>query len=137
MGPLPPFGRTLANPWTLGAWHLAFVALVAVISARGVNRGLEIANKIRAPAFLILMSILVVCALATGNVRRGLAFAFAPNFAVITPQIVLAAIGQAFYATGVGLRMTLTHEGCTPYDLDAGFWETYRSLWLAANRDRQ
>jgi NSS family neurotransmitter:Na+ symporter len=99
----------LANPWEVAAWHLAFIGLVTVISARGVNRGVEFANKIRAPAMLLLLLILVVYSLATGDVRRGLVFAFAPNFAAISPKIVLAAIGQAFFATGVGMAMMLAY----------------------------
>jgi NSS family neurotransmitter:Na+ symporter len=39
--------KFLASPWTLSLWHLAFVALVAIISARGVNRGLERTNRIK------------------------------------------------------------------------------------------
>ena len=99
----------LSRPLEVGAWHLAFVVLVAFISARGVGRGIEAANKIRAPALLTLLLILVVYALATGDVANGLAFAFAPNFGAITPQIVLAAIGQAFFATGVGTAMMLAY----------------------------
>jgi neurotransmitter:Na+ symporter, NSS family len=99
----------LSDPWSLGAWHFAFVALVTVISARGVHRGLELANKIRAPILLILMSILIAYSIKTGDVRHGLAFAFAPNFKAITPPVVLAAIGQAFYATGVGMAMMLAY----------------------------
>jgi NSS family neurotransmitter:Na+ symporter len=99
----------LANPVALASWHMAFIAIVGVISARGVNRGLELANKIRAPVLLALMLILVVYALHAGDWRRGLAFAFAPNFAAITAPVVLSAIGQAFYATGVGAAMMLAY----------------------------
>ncbi len=41
--------------------------------------------------------------------RTGLRFAFAPNFSALTPEVVLAAIGQAFYATGVGMAMMLAY----------------------------
>ena len=99
----------LSRPWEIGAWHLTFIILVAFISARGVGRGIETANKIRAPALLTLLLILVVYSLATGDVKNGLAFAFAPNFGAITPQVVLAAIGQAFFATGVGMAMMLAY----------------------------
>lgn len=99
----------LADPWAMGAWHAGFVLLVAVISARGVNRGIELANRVRAPVLLVLMLVLVGYALATGDVQRGLTFAFALNFAAITPAVVLAAIGQAFYATGVGMAMMLAY----------------------------
>jgi neurotransmitter:Na+ symporter, NSS family len=98
-----------SNPFEVSAWHAAFVVLVGVISGRGLQRGIESANKVRAPALLTLLLILVVYSLATGDVRRGLAFAFTPNFSAITPQIVLAAIGQAFYATGVGQALMIAY----------------------------
>ena len=99
----------LSSPLEVGAWHLVFLALVAWISARGVSRGIELANRVRAPALLVLLVILATYALVTGDVRQGLRFAFAPNFAAITPQVVLAAIGQAFYATGVGMAIMLAY----------------------------
>jgi NSS family neurotransmitter:Na+ symporter len=99
----------LADPLELGAWHLGFIALVGYISARGVNRGIEIATRVRAPVLLALLLVLVAYSLARGDVSRGLTFAFAPDFAAITPSVVLAAIGQAFFATGVGMAMMIAY----------------------------
>ncbi len=101
--------RFLSHPVEMGAWHPAFIALVAYFSARGLHRGIELANKIRGPALLGLLLVLDVYALTSGETRRGLAFAFAPNFRAITPEVVLVAIGQAFYATGVGMAMMLAY----------------------------
>jgi neurotransmitter:Na+ symporter, NSS family len=108
------FRSFLANPLEVGAWHLAFIVLVASVSARGINRGIELANKIRAPGLLILSLILVAYALTTGDVERGLAFAFAPDFGKLSANVVLAAIGQAFYATGVGMAMMLAYGAYVP-----------------------
>jgi neurotransmitter:Na+ symporter, NSS family len=96
-----------SNPIEVGAWHAGFVAVVIIISARGLQGGIEPANKLRAPALLALLLILVVYSLSTGDVRRGLTFAFKPDFSAVTPQVVLSAIGQAFYATGVGQAMMI------------------------------
>ncbi len=87
--------RFLSSPIEVGAWHLAFLSLVAVISARGVSRGIEVATRVRAPALLILLVILATYALVTGDARQGLSFAFAPNFSAITPPVVLAAVGRS------------------------------------------
>ena len=108
------FHEFLASPMQVGAWHLAFIGLVAFISSRGVNRGLELANKIRAPGLLVLLVILVVYSLATGDVARGLRFAFAPDFGKVSAEVVLAAIGQAFYATGVGMAMMMAYGAYVP-----------------------
>jgi len=96
-----------ARPLEVECWHAAFVAIVVVISARGLQGGIEPANKIRAPALLVLLLILVGYALSTGDVRRGLTFAFKPDFSAVNAQVVLSAIGQAFYATGVGQAMMI------------------------------
>ncbi len=99
----------LADPVQMATWHLAFLGGVALVSARGVNRGIELANRIRAPALLILLCILVGYSLQVGDVRRGLEFAFGLHWAQVTPQVVLAAIGQAFFATGVGMAMMIAY----------------------------
>jgi NSS family neurotransmitter:Na+ symporter len=104
----------LASPWQTGAWHVAFLVLLGVISVRGVNRGLEVANRWRAPALLGLLLVLVAYALATGDVARGFAFAFAPNFSRIDGQVLLTAVGQAFYATGVGAAILIAYGAYAP-----------------------
>lgn len=108
------FSEFLSNPVRMGAWHFAFIAFAAYVSARGVNRGIELANKIRAPGLLILLLILVGYALTTGDTAHGLAFAFAPDFTKLTPTVLLAAVGQAFYATGVGMAMMLAYGAYVP-----------------------
>jgi len=106
--------RFLASPVEMGAWHLAFVALVTFFSARGLRRGIEPATAIRAPALLGLLLVLDAYALTSGEARRGLAFAFIPDFSAITPEVVLVAVGQAFYATGVGMAMMLAYGAYVP-----------------------
>jgi neurotransmitter:Na+ symporter, NSS family len=98
-----------ADPIEISAWQLGFAALVVLISARGLQRGIEAANKVRAPLLLALLLVLVAYALARGDVRRGLAFAFGAHFGELNAQVVLAAIGQALYATGVGQSIMIAY----------------------------
>jgi neurotransmitter:Na+ symporter, NSS family len=108
------FRDLLAGPVRVGVWHAAFVVFAAAISARGLNRGIEVAGKIRAPGLLVLLLILVTYSLIHGDISRGLTFAFVPDFAKITPRVVLVAIGQAFYATGVGMAMMIAYGAYVP-----------------------
>lgn len=108
------FQSLLASPLELVAWQVAFIGGVAFTSARGIGRGVELATRWRAPLLLVLLIFLSGYALANGDVRSGLAFAFAPNFAAITPQVVVAAVGQAFFATGVGMAMMLAYGAYLP-----------------------
>jgi neurotransmitter:Na+ symporter, NSS family len=104
----------LGSPIEVGAWHLGFLVIVVTISARGLNRGVELANKIRAPGLLVLLLILTGYSLATGDVARGLAFAFAPHLHSLSADTVLAAVGQAFFATGVGMGMMIAYGAYIP-----------------------
>lgn len=106
----------LADPWAMGAWHLAFLLLLGFICSRGVVRGLEVVNRWRAPVLLGLLCALVAYAIFAGDVAHGLAFAFQPDFARINGEVALTAIGQAFYATGVGMAMMIAYGAYAPAD---------------------
>ena len=58
-------------------------------------------NRVRAPALLALLLVLASYSLATGDVARGLHFAFAPDLHRLTPTVVLGAVGQALFALGI------------------------------------
>ena len=73
------------------------------------GRGIEFASRIRAPALLMLLLLLDGYALATGDVHAAMQFAFAPHWSALSGQLVLAAIGQAFYATGVGAALMIAY----------------------------
>jgi NSS family neurotransmitter:Na+ symporter len=108
------FRSFMANPIAMGTWQVAFLLLAALISAAGLRRGIEAANRIRAPAFLLLMLILVAYACMIGDVARGLRFALWPNWSRLSAAGVLAAIGQAFFATGVGMAMMIAYCAYVP-----------------------
>ncbi|HXA35761.1 MAG TPA: sodium-dependent transporter [Steroidobacteraceae bacterium] len=101
--------RFTADPWQLMGWQVLFLGSVAFISARGLGPGIELASRIRAPVLLLLLLVLDAYSLATGDVAQTFRFVFAPHWKMLSAHVVLAAIGQAFYATGVGMAMMLAY----------------------------
>ena len=108
------FHSFISDSRTVTSWQLAFLALVTLTSARGLNRGVEWANRWRAPALLAILLVLVVYSLATGDVARGLRFAFAPDLSRLTPAVVLGAVGQALFALGVSVGIMIAYGAYTP-----------------------
>jgi len=104
----------LAHPWQLAGWQLIFIAVVTFISARGLGRGIELASRIRAPALLVLLLLLDAYSLGTGDVEQTYQFVFAPHWSGMSAGVVLAAIGLAFFATGVGMAMMLAYGAYMP-----------------------
>jgi NSS family neurotransmitter:Na+ symporter len=108
------FHAFIADSRAVSLWQLGFFALVALISARGVNRGVEWANRWRAPALLAILLALVAYSLATGDVARGLRFAFAPDLSRLSPAIVLGAVGQALFALGISAGIMIAYGAYMP-----------------------
>jgi NSS family neurotransmitter:Na+ symporter len=108
------FHAFIANSRAVSLWQLGFFALVALISARGVNRGVEWANRWRAPALLVILLALVAYSLATGDVARGLTFAFAPDLSRLSPAIALGAVGQSLFALGVSAGIMIAYGAYMP-----------------------
>jgi NSS family neurotransmitter:Na+ symporter len=104
----------LADPWQLLGWQVVFIGIVTFISARGLGPGIELASRIRAPALLVLLLLLDAYSLSIGDVAQTFRFVFAPHWDTLSAAVVLAAIGQAFYATGVGMGMMLAYGSYMP-----------------------
>ena len=104
-------GTTFKRALEMGAWHLAFMVIVGTISARGVSSGIEVATKgACAPAAGASRRSSRSYSLIVGDARAGLRFAFMPDWSQrFTSTVALAAIGQAFYATGVGAAMMIAY----------------------------
>jgi len=57
---------------------------------------------------------LVIYALSTGAAREALSYLFVPDFSLLTPAVVLAAVGQAFFSVNVGVGVVLTYSAYLP-----------------------
>lgn len=90
-------------------WQGLFMAVTIWVVAQGVHKGIERVTVILMPLFFVMLAGLSVYALATGAAGEALAYLFAPRFSEITPSVVLAALGQAFFSIGVGGAIMLTY----------------------------
>lgn len=108
------FQALLSMPYTLALWHLLFLAAAVGISAAGLARGIEFANKVMIPGLFALLLALVVYAFAAGDLERGAAFVFRADWSHLDAGLVLAAVGQAFYATGVGMAIMMAYGAYLP-----------------------
>ena len=111
------FDAMLASPQRVMIGHFIFMALVAIVVARGVNEGLEKMAKLLMPALFILMISLAVFASVTGAFSEAAAFLFKPDFSKLTADGVAAAAGQAFFSLGIGLGALMTFGAYLPRDV--------------------
>ena len=108
-GLIARFNGLLADPWRLTFWHAAFMGATLLISVAGLHRGIEIGNKIMMPGLFAILLALAIYALDQGDAARAIAFLTQVDFSQLSGELVLAAVGQAFFATGVGMAIMLAY----------------------------
>ena len=88
---------------------LVFLFMCSFFTARGVKKGIEIANKFLMPIFALILIFLVIVSLNLPNANLGLEYMFKPDFSKFNGQMILMALGQAFFTLSIGMGALLTY----------------------------
>ena len=96
------------GPFRAFLWQSLFMIITTLIVLRGINKGIEGFTKIAMPAFFAMLVCLSIYALSTGGAEQTLTYLFSPRFDQLSPQVMLAAFGQAFFSVVVGGAAMLT-----------------------------
>ncbi|UII28916.1 sodium-dependent transporter [Fulvivirga maritima] len=96
------------SPWTLGLYVCAiFVSLYVLI--KGVQNGLEKANKILIPTLFGLLVVITVMALTMDNGYKGLEYMYSIDTKHFSnPTIWIEALSQSAWSTGAGWGLIMT-----------------------------
>lgn len=111
------FSALLDTPTTVVFWHTVFISVTIGIVIRGIKGGLEKAVSIMMPTLFVMLLLIVGYAITVGDFTAGLSFLFAPDFSKISAEVVLAAIGQAFFSIGVGIGIMFTYGAYLPNNI--------------------
>ena len=108
------YDNFVGNPYEPIFYHALYVALNIIILAGGVQKGIEKLCKYMMPALFILMIVLVVRALTLPGAGEGVIFFLKPNFAAVSFQSVLDALGMAFFSLSLGMGAMITYGSYLP-----------------------
>jgi neurotransmitter:Na+ symporter, NSS family len=103
------FDALLTSLPRMAGYHTAFMAMTALIVARGIAGGIETACKILMPALIVLIIVLTVYSLIEGDIDATLGFLFALNSDKLTARAALEALGLGFFSIGVGMATMITY----------------------------
>ena len=102
-----------------------FIVSAAIVVARGVGKGIESMTKFMMPALFLLLIILSLYSIFKADISKGLNFLFNPDFSKLNAEIVLMALGQAFFSVAIGVGMMITYGAYVPNQVflpRAGMW---------------
>ena len=90
-------------------YTLVFLFICIFFAGRGVKKGIEFANNVLMPLFAILLIGLISFSLNLPNAHLGLEYMFKPDFSKLSPEMFLAALGQALFTLSIGMGALLTY----------------------------
>lgn len=108
------FSSLIGNPVRLMFWHGLFIALTVAIVARGIRKGLEKAISYLMPCLFIILLLLLAYTAVTADFNGAARFMFKPDFSKVTADVVLMAIGQAFFSVNVAVGALITYGAYMP-----------------------
>ncbi|MCC3861265.1 sodium-dependent transporter [Pseudemcibacter aquimaris] len=103
------FQEAQDNWQVLTVWFSIFLFSTVAIISLGVKAGLEKAVKFMLPSLFLILVILAVYAMSTGDARGAIDFLINADFSKLTPRAILEALGQALFSLAIGVGGLITY----------------------------
>jgi NSS family neurotransmitter:Na+ symporter len=103
------FGNFIGNTREVLFYHALFIGTCISIVLRGVHGGIEKTCDILMPTLVVILFLLMLRALTLDGAMDGLAFYLSPDFSKINANVILVALGQAFFSLSLGMGCMITY----------------------------
>ena len=111
------FADMLSSPLRLMLWFTVFLGVTGLIVSTGLRNGIERATGILMPALFLMLLALTVYSAVAGDMAAGIRFLFAVDFGKINPNIMLLAVGHAFFSIGVSMGLMMAYGAYLPQNV--------------------
>jgi len=95
-----------------------FIGAAVIVVGRGVKRGIERASTLLMPVFILVLLILLVFGVTEGAFGQAVAFLTRVRSEDFSFSMLLDALAQSFFATGVGAAVMITYGAYLKTDAD-------------------
>ena len=103
------FATFAADPVKPALWGVVFVVITHLVVVRGVQAGIERASKLLMPVLFLLLLVLVVASCMLPGSWAGIEFLLKPDFSKLSGDVMLEALGQAFFSISLGTACLCTY----------------------------
>ncbi|WP_350656567.1 sodium-dependent transporter [Psychrobacter sp. S1-30-MNA-CIBAN-0213] len=103
------FDAMLASAGTLTIWHTVFMIITALIVGIGVTKGIENTAKILMPLLGVILFVIVGYNVMNGGFGEAVSYLFAPDLSKLTADVMLAALGHAFFTLSIGMGIMVAY----------------------------
>ncbi len=103
------FSVFITNPYRPLIWQVLFMFMSCALIYSGVKKGIERYTEILMPVLFVVIILLAIRSLTLPGGFKGVEFLFKPNFSAINGDVVLSALGHAFFSLSLGLGAIITY----------------------------
>ncbi len=101
-------------------WTYIMILINLVVLLKGVNKGIEKMSNLLMPLLFLLLVILCVASLSLPGAIEGVKYFVMPDFSKITLNVVVDALGQAFFSLSLGMGILVTYAAYYPTSTNLG-----------------
>lgn len=112
------FDSFVSDPVSPLFYMSVFLLLTHLVVIRGIRGGIEKYSKLMMPMLLMIIAVLVGCSLSMPGASEGVRFLLQPDFSKVTSDVVLSAMGQAFFSLSVGIGCLATYASYFSKDMN-------------------
>ena len=112
------FGAMTSSGWATGLLDIAFLGVTVFFVARGVTGGIEKVAVYLMPAFFVLLLGITVYGMFGGALGRTVDYLFTFDPTKLTGEVMLAAVGQAFFSLSLGVAGMVTYGAYVGRDVN-------------------
>ena len=98
----------LSDTTSMLAYSGLFILATAIVVASGVNKGIERVSGFLTPLRFVILLGLCIYAATVGNLSAAVRFLLTFRWHSLSPQVLLLALGQAFFSLGIGCGVLMT-----------------------------
>lgn len=103
------FTEFIQSPLQSIGYLVLFLLLTMAIVLGGVKNGIERWTKILMPVLVGLLVLLIIRAVTLPGAEKGISFYLKPDFSKINGEILIEALGQAFFSMSLGMGAMITY----------------------------
>ena len=103
------FNIFIAHPLRPLLWMVVFLLVTHYVVVKGVEKGIEKSAKIMMPLLFLILVLLAVCSVSLPGSSAGIEFLLKPDFSKVDGNVLLGAMGQAFFSLSLGMGCLCTY----------------------------
>ncbi len=104
----------VASTWNPLIWTYIMILVNLAILLMGVRKGIEKISNVLMPLMFVILVVFCVVSLTLPNAGDGLNFFLKPDFGKININVIINALGQAFFSLSLGMGILVTYSAYYP-----------------------